>query len=126
MVFDLPQPRTAGKSAEDAIKQLGNYVASMREQLEFVLQNLDSRNIIEISTDITKITNSDGTMAFSSDMLNLLGTDGMGFVAGHDKQGGGFKFEVMGGGGMKLLYMSTEGKLILTRGVVKTIDGGSW
>ena len=45
----------SGKSNEEAIFAIENYLRANQEELEYILTHLDSSNIIEIDTNKTKI-----------------------------------------------------------------------
>ena len=45
----------SGKSSEEAIFAIENYLRANQEELEYILTHLDSSNIIEIDTNKTKI-----------------------------------------------------------------------
>ena len=45
----------SGKSSEEAIVLIENYLRANQEELQYILTHLDSSNIIEINTSRTKI-----------------------------------------------------------------------
>ena len=45
----------AGKSAEEKISMIENYLRTNHEELEYILSHLDSSNVIELDITQTKI-----------------------------------------------------------------------
>lgn len=108
----------------EAIKVLENYLRQFHEELEIELMTLDSKNIIEIDTDKTTITDSSGNTAIGS-YISLAGANGESFKVGKNKNGK-FEFVVNGKGGTQTLYLDSLGDLIITKHASITIDGGEW
>ncbi len=109
----------------EALKAMANHIKYIQEQLEYTLQNLDSSNVIEIDTDKTDITSSSGTVDFTGDSITLRGKNGEVFDAGlNDK--GVFQFYLNGRNGTQILYLTSDGELVITNKATITIDGGEW
>lgn len=112
-------------NSQDAIKKMANHIKYIQEQLEYTLLNLDSRNINEIDTDKTTITDSTGSTSIGS-YIHLTGTKGESFTVGKNAKGQ-FEFSVYDGNGDQAIYInSSTGKLVITNNVPLTIDGGEW
>ena len=109
---------------QDAIKKMANHIKYIQEQLEYTLFNLDSRNITEIDTDSTTITDSSGSTSIGS-FIYLTGQNGESFTVGKNPYGK-FEFAVKGSGGKQTLYLNSSGELIITEHTNLTIDGGEW
>ena len=109
---------------QDAIKKMENHIKYIQEQLEYTLFNLDSRNITEIDTDSTTITDSSGITSIGS-FVYLTGQNGESFTVGKNPYGK-FEFAVKGSGGKQTLYLNSSGELIITEHTNLTIDGGEW
>lgn len=109
---------------QDAIKKMANHIKYIQEQLEYTLMNLDSRNINEIDTDKTTITDSTGSTAIGSS-IHLTGVNGESFSVGKNSSGQ-FEFIVKGKGGMQTIFLNSSGELIITKSAILTIDGGEW
>ena len=109
---------------QDAIKKMANHIKYLQEQLEYTLFNLDSRNITEIDTDQTVISDSTGDTSIGS-YIQLTGKNGESFTAGKNSEGN-FEFTVRGADGIRTLYLDSSGNLIITRHASLTIDGGEW
>ena len=107
----------------DALKQMANHIKYIQEQLEYTLMNLDSRNVTEIDTDKTTITDSTGNATIGS-IISLKGSNGESFTAG--KEGNAFVFTVNGKNGEQTLYLDSTGKLIITKNTKLSIDCGEW
>ena len=109
---------------QDAIKKMANHIRYMQEQMEYTLFNLDSRNITEIDTDKTTISDSTGSASIGS-YISLAGTNGESFTVGKNSKGN-FEFAVKGKGGTQALFLDSTGNLIITNNTNITIDGGEW
>lgn len=109
---------------QDAIKKMANHIKYIQEQLEYTLFNLDSRNVTEIDTDKTTITDSSGSTSIGS-FINLTGPNGESFTVGKNTQGK-FEFAVKGKSGTQTMYLDSSGDLIITKHANLTIDGGEW
>lgn len=109
---------------QEAIKKMANHLKYIQEQMEYTLMNLDSRNVIEIDTDKTVITDSTGSTSLGS-YISLTGKNGESFRVGRNADGN-FEFVVNGKGGTQTLYLDSAGDLIVTKHARLTIDGGAW
>ena len=107
-----------------ALQRLANHIRYLQETLEFTLMNLDSSNITEIETDKTDIKSSDGSSSFSGNGLTLTGTGGETFTAG--VVDGVFRFALRGKGGEQMLYLASDGRLVITGNAAVSVDGGEW
>ena len=103
---------------------MANHIKYIQEQLEYTLLNLDSRNITEIDTDKTTISDSTGSTSIGS-YIYLTGPSGESFTVGKNTKGK-FEFAIKGKGGTQTLYLDNDGNLIITRNTSLTIDGGEW
>ena len=108
----------------NALQRLANHVRYLQEQLEYTLMNLDSSNISEIETDKTDIRCSDGSASFAGNAIALTGSGGESFFAGTEN--GVFRFSLKGRQGVQLMYLTNEGRLIVTGAAAVTVDGGEW
>ena len=97
---------------QDAIKKMANHIKYLQEQLEYTLFNLDSRNVIEIDTDKTTITDSAGSTSIGS-FIYLTGANGESFTVGKNPLGK-FEFAVKGKNGTQTLYLDSSGDLVIT------------
>ena len=109
---------------QEAIKEMANHIRYIQEQLEYTLMNLDSSNITEIETDKTDIKSSDGTASFSGNSISLNGTGGESFETG--VLNGAFRFTVKGKGGTQIMYLTSDGQLVITNHATIPSDGGEW
>jgi hypothetical protein len=123
-IFTRSLQKIDSDNPQEAVKKMANHIKYIQEQLEFTLLNLDSRNIIEIDTDKTVISDSTGSTAIGS-YISLAGTDGESFRVGKNKDGG-FDFTVTGKNGVQTLYLDSSGNLIITKHTSLAIDGGEW
>lgn len=113
------------RDPQGALKEMYKHIKYIQEQLEYTLSNLDSTNVTEIDTDATNITSSSGGSSFSGDSITLSGANGEVFEAGvgSDRV---FKFKVSGRGGSQILYLTSDGELVITKRATISIDGGEW
>ena len=124
MIFTQQLQRIDYKNPEEAIKKMVNHIKYLQEQLEYTLLNLDSRNIAEIDTDKTIITDSTGSTSIGSS-IDLQGKNGERFSVGLNAHGQ-FVFAVKGAGGKQTMHLDSDGNLIITSSANLTIDGGEW
>jgi hypothetical protein len=123
-IFTQSLQKIEPEKPQEAIKKMANHIKYIQEQLEYTLLNLDSRNITEIDTDQTTITDSTGSANIGS-YINLTGANGESFAVGKNASGR-FEFSVKGKGGTQTLYLDNSGNLIITKSANLTIDGGDW
>lgn len=123
-IFEKSLPRIDESNPQDALKKFTNHIKYIQEQLEYTLCNLDSRNITEIDTDKTTISDSTGSTSIGS-YINLTGQNGESFKVGKNTSGR-FEFTVNGANGKQTMYLDSSGNLIITRHANLTIDGGEW
>lgn len=123
-IFTQSLQRIDASNPQDAIKKMANHIKYLQEQLEYTLFNLDSRNITEIDTDETTITDSTGSTNIGS-FINLTGANGESFTVGKNSQGN-FEFAVDGNGGKQTMYLNSSGELVITENTILTINGGKW
>ena len=55
-IINLPSPQM-GKNTEETIQNLFDTVMKLRKEFDFLMQNLDSKNISSIDASVTNITN---------------------------------------------------------------------
>lgn len=108
----------------EAIKDMANHIRYIQEQLEYTLMNLDSSNVTEIDTDQTSIGSASGGSSFSGNSVSLNGGNGESFEAGVVE--GTFRFTVKGRGGTQIMYLTSDGQLVITNHATIHIDGGEW
>lgn len=123
-IFTQSLQRIDYSNPQDAIKKMANHIKYIQEQLEYTLLNLDSRNITEIDTDKTTISNSTGAMNIGS-YISLTGENGESFKVGKSSTGK-FEFSITGKGGTQTIFLDNDGKLIIHENVSLTVDGGEW
>jgi hypothetical protein len=123
-IFTQSLQRVETSNPQEAIKKMANHIRYLQEQLEYTLFNLDSRNITEIDTDETVITDSTGSTTIGSSIY-LTGSNGESFSVGKNASGK-FEFSINGAKGTQTLYLDNEGNLIITKHVNLTINGGEW
>lgn len=109
---------------QEALKKMANHIKYLQEQLEYTLFNLDSRNVIEIDTDKTTITDSMGSTSIGS-FIHLTGQNGESFTVGKNSSGN-FEFTIKGKDGVQTIFLNSSGELIITKSVNLTINGGEW
>lgn len=123
-IFTQSLQRIDESKPQDAIKKMANHIKYIQEQLEYTLLNLDSRNITEIDTDKTTISDSTGSTSIGS-YIYLTGPKKEVFAAGKNAAGR-FEFIIKDAQGNQVIYMDSSGNLNITRNANLTIDGGEW
>ena len=108
----------------EAIRDMANHIRYIQEQLEYTLMNLDSSNVTEIDTDQTNIGSSTGGSVLTGNSITLNGGRGEVFEAGvFDNV---FRFTVKGKNGAQIMYLTSDGQLVITNHATIHIDGGEW
>lgn len=123
-IFTQSLQKIDAANPQEAIKKMANHIKYIQEQLEYTLFNLDSRNITEIDTDSTVITDSTGNTSIGS-FIYLTGSNGESFTVGKNNKGQ-FEFAVKGNGGKQTMYLNSSGELVITENTNITINGGVW
>jgi len=108
----------------EAIKEMANHIRYIQEQLEYTLMNLDSSNVTEIDTDQTNIGSSTGGSSFTGNSITLNGSNGENFEAGVVNNV--FRFTVKGKSGAQIMYLTSDGQLVITNHATIHVDGGEW
>lgn len=108
----------------EAIREMANHIRYIQEQLEYTLMNLDSSNVTEIETDKTTITSSSGGVNFTGNSITLSGGNGEQFEAGVVNNT--FRFTVKGKNGAQIMYLTSDGQLVITNNATIHVDGGEW
>jgi hypothetical protein len=111
---------------EEALKTMANHIRYIQEQLEYTLTNLDSSNITELNTDETNIGSSTGGVSVTGTAITLKGANGETFEAGIPEGQSAFRFTVNGAQGAQIMYLTSDGELIITNHATIHIDGGEW
>lgn len=123
-VFTTQLGRIDGTNPAEALRSMANHIRYIQETLEYTLMNLDSSNITEIDTDKTDIKSSDGSASFAGNGLTLTGSGGESFSAG--MVDGAFRFTLQGKNGQQMLYLASDGQLVITGNTAVSVDGGEW
>ena len=123
-IFTQQLQRVDASNPTEAIKKMERHIKYIQEQLEYTLMNLDSRNVTEIDTDKTVISDSTGSNSLGS-YISLTGANGEAFRVGKNSKGG-FDFVINGKGGAQTIYLDSSGNLIITKHTSLTVDGGEW
>lgn len=123
-IFTQSLQKIDASNPVDAIKKMANHLQYIQEQLEYTLLNLDSGNINEIDIDKTTISDSTGTTSIGS-YISIIGANGEAFKAGKNERGQ-FEVSIRGKGGIQMMYLDSNGKLVLTGETNLTVDGGEW
>ncbi len=114
MYFNTPIPKINYDDPEQAVRQLEQHLRKLQEQLEWTLSNLDSTNI------------TGGGVTITDDQIDLKGTSSERFRVGYDKTASMFRFEVTDRDGVRVLYLGSDGRLVIGKRAMLTVDGGIW
>ena len=123
MIFTQQLKKIDPHNVPEALKAMAQHIQYIQEQLEYTLMNLDSSNINEINTNETVIGSGAGSQ-IAGDSITFRGQNGEVFEAGVRE--GSFVFSVKGKGGTQMMYLTSDGKLVLTNNAALHIDGGTW
>lgn len=107
-------PRMDMTDIPRAVRRLTDYVYQLREELEYVAMNLDSDNVTEILTNITKVKSEDGTTEIVGNTLKQTDTKKTRLIMGYDKVHKQFKFEMYDPNQVKTIYMDEDGQIRLS------------
>ena len=110
----------------EAIKAMANHIRYIQEQLEYTLLNLDSTNVSELDASQTTISSSTGGVNMTGTSITLNGRNGETFETGILDGENVFRFTVKGANGAQVMYLDSDGKLIITNHATIHIDGGEW
>ena len=111
---------------QEALLEMANHIRYIQEQLEYTLTNLDSSNVTEIATDVTNITSSSGGVSFTGNSIVLKGSHGEILEAGIPEGETAFRFSLKSKNGTQVMYLTSDGQLIITNNATVHIDGGEW
>ena len=113
-------------NSQEALKAMANHIRYIQEQLEYTLMNLDSSNVTELDTGKTNISSSSGGVSFTGNSITLKGNKGEKFEAGISEKDNTFRFSVNGPGEQQVIYLSSNGQLVITNHATIHVDGGEW
>ena len=113
-------------NSQEALKAMANHIRYIQEQLEYTLMNLDSSNITELNTDETNISSSTGGVSFTGNSITLKGSKGEVFEVGIPEGASSFRFTVKSAGGDQVMYLTSDGQLVITNHATIHVDGGEW
>lgn len=121
------QLRTINYSnSQEALKAMANHIRYIQEQLEYTLMNLDSSNVTELDTGKTNISSSSGGVSFTGNSITLKGSKGELFEVGTPEGVSSFRFTVKGANGDQVMYLTSDGQLVITNHATISLDGGEW
>ena len=124
MIFSSVMGRLDRKNVEKSLGIMENHIRSMQEQLEYTLYNLDSSNITSLDTALTDISSEKGGMTISGESIALTGAGGERVVMGD--QGGLFRLELAGRGGVPALWLDGSGNIVIGSRAEIHADCGRW
>lgn len=123
-IFTQSLRKVDAANPAEAIKEMANHIRYIQEQLEYTLMNLDSSNVTEIDTDQTSIGSSTSGSSITGNSITLNGNSGEIFEAGVVNNA--FRFTVKGKDGSQIMYLTSDGKLVITNHATIHVDGGEW
>lgn len=129
--LNIPKIRV-GKTDKETIQNLMDAYEMLRKQLEFLIQNIDSDNVTEINTNITRVKSNQGTTEIKGPLLLMfdLGKH-LRRKEGLDTSTGLFTDEWYDEAGNRTAYIDSAGKLVVVDGYFtgsitgSTITGGT-
>jgi len=105
---------------EDA-RELAIYVAKIQKELDFLMNNVDSKNVTQLNTNITNISSADGSTIINGNLLEMTDTTQIRLRMGYDTGTGDFVFKLFNDTGEESLTLDSNGNAIFKG----TIDVGT-
>jgi hypothetical protein len=96
-----------------SVGALYNYVAQLRQELDYFSQNLDSMNVTSLNTNETNIKSADGSTHINGNLLEQTDTKRTRLVMGYDPVLKIFKFEMYDTSKNKNVYLDSTGQFRL-------------
>lgn len=125
-VFTQSLKKIDTQNPAEALRDMANHIRYIQEQLEWTLMNLDSTNIKDIDLGETNVSSGSGGTSITGSAISLKGKNGEVFEAGTPAGSSTFTFSVKGKGGTQMMYLASDGTLVITNNAAMHIDGGTW
>lgn len=121
-LFASSMPKIDMNDIPRAVRRLYDYVYQLREELEYVAMNLDSDNVTEILTNITKVKSEDGTTEIVGNTLKQTDGKRTRLIMGYDKASKQFRYEMYDATGQKTIYIDDNGEAVFAGSVNTSKD----
>lgn len=121
----LPKPKI-GRTDKETIQNLMNAYDMLRKDLESFIQNIDSDNVTEINTNITRVRSNQGTTEIKGPLITMKDSQVIPTARlqlGYDKEQGKFVFELYDTSGNKTAYLDENGTEVLNGQLLITYLG---
>lgn len=118
--FNLPNLQDLDKD------ELVNIVAKMNKTLSWLLSNLDSLNVTEINTNLTRVASQDGETIINGPLLQMYdkqATPMLRLQQGYNASTGDFVFQMFNKLGQLMMDLDSNGNALF-QGVVRTAASG--
>ena len=113
-IITTPEPQM-GKTDAETIRNLYSNVCMLRRELDHFIKFIDSDNVTEINTNITRVKSDKGTTEIKGPQLIMKDlTPIIRLQAGLDAETGKFVFKLMDSAGKATLSMSDLGQILLS------------
>lgn len=106
--FNLP---TA--SSDMSTEQLIDMISKMQKELDWLLNNIDSKNVTELNTNITNISSEDGTTTINGNKLIMTDGTGIRLQMGYDSTSDSFNFILYNESGQSTFEIDSSGNVII-------------
>lgn len=119
--FSIPKMEP-GRNDKETIEKLLNSYEMLRKQFEFLMQHLDSDNVTEINTNITRVKSNKGITEIVGPLLIMKDMQGIPVIRllmGYDAASLNFVYQLMNASGDVTVNIDSEGNLNVERGSFK-------
>lgn len=106
--FNLPTAHS-GMSTE----QLVEMISKMQKELDWLLNNIDSKNVTELNTNVTNVRSADGSTTIDGNTLVMTDTNQVRLELGYDKVNDIFKFILYNKSGASTFEVDSNGNVLI-------------
>lgn len=129
-IIQTPMPQR-GRTDKETIDNLFSAFSMLRKELEYFVQHVDSDNVTQLNTNITRIKSKYGETEIDGPLLIMKdrqGTPVIRIKMGYDKDSADFIYQLMNAAGDITVNIDSNGNLTVERGTFKgaiTIGSGN-
>ena len=102
--------------------QLKEQLAKLQKDLDYMLNNLDSRNVTRLNTNQTKISSADGYTKIDGNQLTMTDTTQPRLKMGYNKDTGLFEFILFDENGIKTFEVDSTGEAVFKGSITTEKD----
>lgn len=109
------------EKAED-FRQLKEILMAQQKQIEFLMGNLDSKNVRQINTNVTNVKSADGSTKIDGNTLVMTDTSQPRLRMGYNKDTGLFEFIIYDENGIKTFEVDSTGEAVFKGSITTSKD----